>query len=391
MKNFLSYFIIGFAVLWSGGAATYALFNNWPIWGFLFGIYCIKKRNIKFISSDYALLLLINGLVIVQMIVYQGGLTTMLHQVLIATCSYFAAKIVAKDFAHCFVNIMLTFAILSLPFYIAANIGFYGTLISLADKLPQLGVDNMISIGKQEDLHTLYFYNVYDADIPVMNLRRNPGPFWEPGRFTIYLNLAILINLFYYKMPVFSKKNLIIIVANLTAMSTTGISVMMLIFIVYVLTGNISKTKKIIWGTILLASIPAILSLDFMSDKIGGEMSDDATYSRFGAIAYHITQIEKSPFLGFGPFLSTVFGMDLASSPNGVSDSVRYFGIPMAVYIWFLLYRGTNIYIIGKTERIATFVVLMMLAFTQTIMTSPFYYMLYFFANSKSLIVRKYV
>lgn len=391
MKNIISYIIIAFAILWSGGAATYALFNNWPIWGFLFGLYYLNKKNIKLLPSDYRLLFLINGLVVVQMLVYGGSPTTMMHQVLIATCSYFAAKIVAKDFAHCFVRIMLIFAVISLPFYIAANTGLYGVLLSIADKLPQFGVDNMISIGKQEGLRTLYFYNVYDSDFTVMNLRRNPGPFWEPGRFTIYLNLAILINLFYFKMPIFSKKNIILIVANLTAMSTTGISVMLIIFIVYVLKGNTSKTKKIIWGTILLASIPAILSLDFMSDKIGGEMSDDATHSRFGAIAYHITQIEKSPFLGFGPFLSTVFGMDLASSPNGVSDSVRYFGIPMAVYIWFLLYRGTNIYIIGKTERIATFVVLMMLAFTQTIMTSPFYYMLYFFANSKSLIVKKYV
>ena len=382
MKNIISYFIIGFAILWSGGAATYALFNDWPIWGFLGGIYCLKKRNIKFHSSDYRLLLLINGLVVVQMMVYQGSFTTMMHQVLIATCSYFAAKIVEKDFAHCFVNIMLIFAIISLPFYIAANTGFYGTLISIADKLPQFGVENMISIGKQENLHTLYFYNVYDEDFAVMNLRRNPGPFWEPGRFTIYLNLAILINLFYFKMPVSSRKNIILIVANLTAMSTTGISAMLLIFAVYVFKGNISKTKKIIWGTILIVCIPTILSLDFMTDKIGGEMSDDATHSRFGAIAYHLTQIEKSPFLGFGPFLSTVFGMDLASSPNGVSDSVRYFGIPMAVYIWFLLYRGTNIYIIGKFEQIATFVVLMMLAFTQTIMTSPFYYMMYFFPTS---------
>lgn len=129
MKNIISYIIIAFAILWSGGAATYALFNNWPIWGFLFGLYYLNKKNIKLLPSDYRLLLLINGLVVVQMLVYGGSLTTMMHQVLIATCSYFAAKIVAKDFAHCFVRIMLTFAVISLPFYIAANTGFYGTLI----------------------------------------------------------------------------------------------------------------------------------------------------------------------------------------------------------------------------------------------------------------------
>lgn len=61
----------------------------------------------------------------------------------------------------------------------------------------------------------------------------------------------------------------------------------------------------------------------------------------------------------------------------------------MAIYIWFLLYRGTKVYVIGKFERIVAFVVLMMLAFTQTIMMSPFYYMLYFFANSRGKTIKK--
>lgn len=390
MRNLINYFIVAFAILWSGGAATYALFNDWSIYGFFLGVYLLKKRGISLGSSDYWLLILLNGLVLVQMMVYGGSFTTLIHQVLIATCAYFAAKLVAKDFASCFVNIMVLFAVISLPFYIAANTGFYGTLLSIADGLPQLGVDNMMANGKQTDLHTLYLYNVYDSDFSVMNLRRNPGPFWEPGRFTIFLNLAIIINLFYFKETVFSKKSIILILANITAMSTTGIVAMVVIFFAYSIKGNMSLMKKTIVASVLLACLPTILSLDFMSDKIGEEMGSDATYSRFGAIAYHMTQIEQSPFLGFGPFLSTVFGRDLASSPNGVSDSVRFFGIPVAIYIWFLLYRGTKVYVIGKFERIVAFVVLMMLAFTQTIMMSPFYYMLYFFANSKGKTIKKY-
>ena len=177
MRNLINYFIVAFAILWSGGAATYALFNDWSIYGFFLGVYLLKKRGISLGSSDYWLLILLNGLVLVQMMVYGGSFTTMIHQVLIATCAYFAAKLVAKDFASCFVNIMVLFAVISLPFYIAANTGFYGTLLSIADGLPQLGVDNMMANGKQTDLHTLYLYNVYDSDFSVMNLRRNPGPF----------------------------------------------------------------------------------------------------------------------------------------------------------------------------------------------------------------------
>lgn len=148
-----------------------------------------------------------------------------------------------------------------------------------------------------------------------------------------FLKLGYCYKFVLFQGDRFFKKEYNFILANITAMSTTGIAAMVVIFFAYSIKGNMSLMKKTIVASVLLACLPTILSLDFMSDKIGEEMGSDATYSRFGAIAYHMTQIEQSPFLGFGPFLSTVFGRDLASSPNGVSDSVRFL-----VFLWLYIY-----------------------------------------------------
>lgn len=376
----ICFLIIMFCVLWSGGAATYSIWNMWPVYALIINVLLVIMYKIKIKPKAWVVLLLINSLTFVQMLVHKGGITTLVHQILIVSDVFLFSFLVAESFPKYFVKIVTFFAITSIPFYILDNSGFHTQLLSIANSLPQGGVENMHEIGRQTTLHTLYIYNLADGDPYVLNLRRNCGPFWEPGRFTIFLNIAILINLFYFRKPILSKSNIFLILVNITAMSTTGISAMLLIFMVYVLKGNISTSKKVFWGLLFITIIPSILSLEFMADKIGEEFANDASYSRFGAITYHITQIKESPIIGYGPFLSTVFGMDLAVSPNGVSDSVRFFGIPIAIFVWFLLYCGTKVYINGRTERITAFVVLMLLAFTQTITMNPFYYLLYFFA-----------
>ena len=384
--------IILFCILWSGGAATYSLWNMWPVYVLVINLFLISQYKVNISNSAWRVLLFLHFLTLVQMLVHHGDTTTLIHHMLIVTNVFFFAFLVADSFPKYFVQIVTAFAIISLPFYILDNFGFHSQLLSISNILPQAGVENMHEIDRQSSLHTLYLYNISDSDFSVLNLRRNSGPFWEPGRFTIFLNIALLINLFYYRMPLLSKPNVFLLAANITAMSTTGIIVLILILLVYVLKGNAPKGTKAFWAILLIVSIPSLLSLEFMTDKIGEELANDETYSRFGAIGYHITQINQSPLLGFGPFLGSVFRFDLSMSPNGLSDSVRFFGIPTALYTWYLLYKGTKVYILlGDFEKIAACVAILLLAFTQNITMSPFYYMLYFFASTPVNNQLKYV
>ena len=144
---------------------------------------------------------------------------------------------------------------------------------------------------------------------------------------------------------------------------------------------NIKKSYKFILSVILLVVVYYVGQLDFMTEKIAEQSADDSTWSRFGAIAYHWNQITQSPIIGFGPFLSNVFGDELFS-PNGLTDLMRYYGIPLSIVFYYLLYRGTKVYVGNshKGANVCVFVSLLLLCFSQTITYSPFFMILYFFA-----------
>ena len=155
----------------------------------------------------------------------------------------------------------------------------------------------------------------------------------------------------------------------------------------YVFCSDVKLHKKFIIGTLLACLAVYISNLDFMSDKIMQQSSDTSSWSRFGAMAYHWSQIEKSPLIGYGPFLNNAFIEGLFSSPNGLTDLIRYYGIPLSFVFYVLLYRGTMLYIgqTSKRRNIIVFIVLLILCFSQTITYSPFFFLLYFFAFNKSI------
>ena len=130
---------------------------------------------------------------------------------------------------------------------------------------------------------------------------------------------ALAINLFYFKEKITSKKSLVLLLTNLTTFSTTGYVATAVLFVGYIFFSNIKKSYKFILSVILLVVVYYVGQLDFMTEKIAEQSADDSTWSRFGAIAYHWNQITQSPIIGFGPFLSNVFGDELFS-PNGLTE-----------------------------------------------------------------------
>lgn len=138
------------------------------------------------------------------------------------------------------------------------------------------------------------------------------------------------------------------------------------------------------FSVVLLTVVYYVGQLDFMTEKIAEQSANDSSWSRFGAIAYHWDQIMQSPMIGFGPFISRVFGDKLLSSPNGLTDLMRYYGIPLSILFYYLLYKGTKQYVndIHWGANVFVFISTILLCFSQTITYSPFFMILYFFAFS---------
>ncbi len=371
-----------FLILWSGGGFTYGLFPMWmivalPVVGALF-----LFRHLRLCLGEIFLIAMIALVMLLQMIKFHGTLITVIRPISTVIVCAMSARILGKRFPSLFVSIMYWISLTALSFWLISQIpSGLSFLRAIASNCPLLGWDNFEDNTNVVD--TLYVFSIPREIDGVM---RNSGPFWEPGRFTIFITLALAVNLFHNRKPLFEKRNAVFIFTNITTFSTTGYIAMGVLFVSYICFSKIRLSYKIILTVVLSITAVYVSGLDFMSEKLVAQSSDNETWSRFGAMAYHWSQIVESPVIGYGPYLEKAFTRGLFSSPNGLTDLLRYFGIPLSIYLYVLLYKGTRLYCGNGSSwiKVSVFIVILLLSFSQTITYSPFFYLLYFFAFNTS-------
>lgn len=377
-SNFLDYLILTFIIMWSGGCVTYKLFNDWPIYAFFLLLFVANSRKVNISYKNLVPFFVVTILLFLQMFKFGGDLTTAIHYSLICFVCTLTALILRNKFADVFVKIMLFFSVISLVFYAVDILGGHGFLLELSNYFPQGGRETMAEFDAQrENSRTLWLYQVANYDMKWLN---NAGPFFERGRYVVFLCLALFINLFNRQLSLKSKSSIVLLITIITTFSTTGYIALLVIIFTYIILGSTSRAEKILCAIIFASALPSILGLDFMTEKISNQMNDSVEYSRFGAMAYHWGYLIQSPILGYGPYRAIALSGFL-ESPNGITEALLLFGIPGALFFFYCLYRGTRIFV---SERrllyISCFIVLMTLSFTQTMFYSPFWFVLYGFA-----------
>lgn len=379
-KRIVSILIILFIILWSGGGFTYGLFKLWPV--VLFPIACyeayVRKKQMR--TSDYMLWLAIVVLQIFQQAKWGGNFNNTIATSFSVITIFLFCKSVAKDFCDLFYSIMVALAVISIVFWVIDVIPMgHNLLIKISNSIPQLGMENIWEIRDSFNFdrsNTLYFYsvNMEGSDF----LPRNSGPLWEPGRYTVFLTFALLIGFYQKNKALFSFSNLMLLIANITTFSTTGYVAMALL-----LMGSVISKYKFSWRSIVLIVLLAYVAvyvnqLDFMAEKIANQYSSTNERSRFGAVLYHIPYILNSPIIGYGDRISLV-SSGFKMSPNGWTYLLIVWGIPFSIFFMVLLFRSCRVlFDRNKLYGIFAFVVIFVLAFSQTIMTSPFYLCLYY-------------
>lgn len=381
-SRWYEYLFVIFIILWSGGGFTYGLFPQWMFLALPVLSIIVLKRGQGFNINEIYTILILAFILFLQKLKYGGSIVTLFTPIaVVLSCAMFA-KVLKNSFNEIFVTIIYYLACITLTLWCISQVPFgLNFLRAIATSLPQLGWENIIDNTNVVD--SMYIYSIPRE---IDGFFSNSGPFWEPGRFTIYLTLALSINIFYNEQPLFSKQNIILIITNITTFSTTGYVAMGLLLCGYVLLSNIKIQHKILMLMIMAIIIPYVSQLDFMSAKILEQSQDiDSAWSRFGAMVYHWGQILESPIIGYGPFLMLAED-DLMVSPNGLTDLIRYYGIPFSIFLYVLLFKSTQLYvgIRDKKKNILVFIVILVLCFSQTIMVSPFFYLLYFFALNNS-------
>ncbi len=299
---------------------------------------------------------------------------------------YVIAYIIGKDFMRSYLSVMSIITISSVFIFVISQIPSVNTFLvnTICPMFPSL--NNEIAIQDGGGLNFIIYnfqtnHTAYDLFLG-LNLR-NCGPFWEPGMFAVYLNLALFFNLFFNNNRRYY--TVLFIVGLLSTFSTGGYMGFLFILFCYFL--HLSFGGGSIFTIILLIviSIPILnyfSEADFLGMKLVSQM-ENATLgsdsSRFGAMLTQLVMIKDSPLIG-GMLIS-----DYANSrtlASGTLFPLVYWGIPVGIIYYYLLYNSCIVYskLYNSTRGVGLFMFLTLLfiSFSQTILLMPFFYVIAF-------------
>ena len=194
---------------------------------------------------------------------------------------------------------------------------------------------------------------------------------------SLFFNLSL-------KKSLTNTTSLIFMVSIITAFSTTGIIVLLLNIIIFILFSKSLKPQiRFILIVIILAIIPLVLSLSFMSDKIETQIAQsNISYSRFGAAVVHWEIIQDYPYAGL-PYDDNKTYERYADniSPNGITEIFIRYGVFAGIFYYILLFRSNKVlmnYLGLKNKAILLFLILIVSIFSENIGNRPTYLMLLF-------------
>ena len=148
-----------------------------------------------------------------------------------------------------------------------------------------------------ETFLNFFFYTTERGIITLFGLEfcRNQGLFWEPGVLQVFLNLFFFLNAFIFKKNRFMLA--LTAVAIVTTYSTTGIALLLLQSLVYIL--KEMKNNKLLVLIFLFFTIPVIMIFNLnVEEKVQGDKQAsfqkrlfDLTQPFFIAVEYPLTGI----------------------------------------------------------------------------------------------------
>lgn len=197
----------------------------------------------------------------------------------------FAKLYSVEEFCYKYVSIMRFIAIFSLVMYFVGLVWF-GSLTFL----PQI----QNTSGK-------VFYTAFFSNVPTYSQSRNWGPFWEPGAYQCYLNLALIFSLFVVEDH---KKinSLLFSIASFTTLSgATLIPVVLILFAFFIdrrSSERINKIYLILFSIIIVIVFFTSGYIDSILNKMATGGSNSSLQIRLSSIIASILSFLQNPLLG---------------------------------------------------------------------------------------------
>jgi hypothetical protein len=204
------------------------------------------------------------------------------------------------------------------------------------------------------------YFNSYDVAMegnvliyvldPNLYPHRNSGPFWEPGAFQGYLNLAIFFSIGKAGSIKFGEF-FVLFLALLSTMSSTGYIVFGVIIIIYSLYFSKKKVKYMfIAPLIIISSIYIFQSIPFLHEKIDTQLStsniDSKNAQRFNSFGRDLVTFSDNYLVGTGSNIKNRYGTknieDISFSTTGITNFLATYGIFFSLFYIYSIYHGSR-------------------------------------------------
>ena len=248
---------------------------------FLLAIYLIFKHDWKIKNKSFILLFLILMSLIGFLFDVQQPLKYFYEIMIILMAYVYVNKYDLKEFKIQYVNLIYIISFISVVLFIASQ------FISL----PFIEIINKNNIPIQ----SLIFATLSS---------RNAGLFREPGVFMIFVNLALIFEIF--KNKVSFKKVVVFILAVATTYSTAGYIVIAITLCCFILKNKLGLFEKILYTILVFIAFFFVYSSEYTKDVVFGKienLNNDSTLSRTSSVYYNIelaTSSIKSFLIGNG-------------------------------------------------------------------------------------------
>lgn len=263
-----------------------------------------------------------------------------------------------------------------------------------------LNVSSLISIFSIIDFNVGDSYNnlvytIHHRSI-AEGIHRNCGFCWEPGPFSCFLVLALIIYLFRTNLS-FDRRVFIYTITILTTGSSTGYLCLLVIFIWYFYL----KSKK--YFILLLPIISAVVVLSFLNtsilknklfDKIfeaENELEFYTTYGaetstsigRFNGFLLNLKDFEKHPIIGFGGNFDATFSRENElniTSTNGLGNWLAQYGVVGFVFLIVAFYKSSSLIInLYETKGVFfLFIIYLIMSFAFNLMEHSMFILFFF-------------
>jgi hypothetical protein len=244
-----------------------------------------------------------------------------------------------------------------------------------------------LEVVKAEQINCLTFKYIFfyfsESSSSGYSFLRNQGIFWEPGVLSVFLNILLFVYLFV--RPNITR-GLVVFATIFTTFSTTGLVLSFLLFIVKY-NKNIRKSFAALFIGLSAIGVLLPLVIENVNDKVSGK-GEASFYWRSYDLLISFQIVSENPIkgIGFGGEVykkvqeqNKMFMQSDILEGRGNTNSMVYifiaFGIPLAIYILYLLYNQT---IFPYKNKYLFFIVSTICLSTEPLITSVFFLIIVF-------------